>query len=778
MPQGLSFSVDTHVFRELGELLVGRDSTALLELIKNCYDADSTRVVVAAVDLADASRGRIVIRDNGCGMDEDRFRLGFLRIASRFKENDRRSDHFKRRYTGSKGIGRLAAHKLAKFMDVTSIRGTPGQQAKRAIRATIDWARIEAQTTLDDLVDEITLDVERLSRPASTGTSIILSNLRRPWSDRERTRFIAECRSFEVPAVLREPLPGKLFGPPLLFKTPRLRDAASEDPGCQIVLEGDFSEGDNYWEALVALSNWAVEIDCKTDKSIVKYVIAPAKGTTKVYPSAERREFEHSHPNPKTGPFFQARVLIRDSGISDKSIREWSYQTSGIRVYLEGFRVLPYGDRGDDWLSLDANTARRSWDRNRLTESLVAEEDDEAGDWQLLVLPNNSYTGAVFLTQEDVPTLRMLVNREGFVAEREYESLVEIVKRGLDLATRTRAAATYEIRSRKSEERKKAAAGHAPSSNTAAPAIPPVVPRPTVAGTNKAKASLIDGLQEATRELAGSKDPEAVKVVDWLVLTQSAAAEVIQAAESKSDSAAMSRVLSSLGTQMASFVHEINGMLGSAIAVHHSLGRLVEDRSLPREVRSKLNLVYKDAGDLRRQIERQAAYMVEITSTDARRRRSKQPLAERFDAAVRLVAPAVERRSIRLSNEIPKGLKSLAMFPAELTVVFSNLLTNAVKAAGNDGEIRARGHTIGGKTTVVIENTGVTVDLSDAERWFGPFESTTVEVDSALGHGMGLGLTITREILEQYGATIRFVQPSKDFSTAVEIKFSDLKENP
>ena len=109
MPQPLSFSVDTHVFRELGELLVGRDSTALLELIKNCYDADATRVVVTAIELADISRGRIMIGDNGCGMDEERFRLGFLRIASRFKEEDRRSDHFKRRYTGSKGIGRLAA---------------------------------------------------------------------------------------------------------------------------------------------------------------------------------------------------------------------------------------------------------------------------------------------------------------------------------------------------------------------------------------------------------------------------------------------------------------------------------------------------------------------------------------------------------------------------------------------------------------------------------------------------------------------------------------------
>ena len=38
------------------------------------------------------------------------------------------------------------------------------------------------------------------------------------------------------------------------------------------------------------------------------------------------------------------------------------------------------------------------------------------------------------------------------------------------------------------------------------------------------------------------------------------------------------------------------------------------------------------------------------------------------------------------------------------------------------------------------------------ERWFRPFESSTVEIDSFLGQGMGLGLTITRNMLEPYGA--------------------------
>ena len=118
------FTVDTHLFRELGNHLVGRDSTALIELVKNAYDADATEVVVVGIGLADRQNAKFVISDNGGGMTEAQFRKGFLRIAARGKEEgERRSPVFKRRYTGAKGIGRLAAHKLAELLSVYSVRG-------------------------------------------------------------------------------------------------------------------------------------------------------------------------------------------------------------------------------------------------------------------------------------------------------------------------------------------------------------------------------------------------------------------------------------------------------------------------------------------------------------------------------------------------------------------------------------------------------------------------------------------------------------------------------
>ena len=51
-----TFTVDTQLFRELGELLVGKDSTALAELVKNAYDADARTVTVSGIHLSIPSK--------------------------------------------------------------------------------------------------------------------------------------------------------------------------------------------------------------------------------------------------------------------------------------------------------------------------------------------------------------------------------------------------------------------------------------------------------------------------------------------------------------------------------------------------------------------------------------------------------------------------------------------------------------------------------------------------------------------------------------------------
>jgi hypothetical protein len=255
-----SFTVDTHLFRELGELLVGRDSTALVELIKNAYDADATEIIVNGVNLDNPAQGYIVIDDNGVGMHVEQFETGFLRVASRLKERGKRvSKQFNRRFTGAKGIGRLAAHKLARVLEVYSIPWETNGCKREAIRACINWDDIEAKETLED-VPPFEITTEPIPKSGKTGTMITLRNLRRRWTPAERGRFIAEARTFEPPEVLTLPLPKDLVDEPMLFDAPRVRESSALDPGCRVELMGDFAGGDEFWQAVAHAANWTLRL--------------------------------------------------------------------------------------------------------------------------------------------------------------------------------------------------------------------------------------------------------------------------------------------------------------------------------------------------------------------------------------------------------------------------------------------------------------------------------------------------------------------------------------
>ena len=69
-----------------------------------------------------------------------------------------------------------------------------------------------------------------------------------------------------------------------------------------------------------------------------------------------------------------------------------------------------------------------------------------------------------------------------------------------------------------------------------------------------------------------------------------------------------------------------------------------------------------------------------------------------------------------------------------------------------------------------MSNTGAAVDLSRARRFFEAFQSTTERPDAVLGQGMGMGLTITRAFVQEYGGEIEFVAPPDGFATAIQFK--------
>lgn len=754
-PEHAGFTVDTHLFRELGALLVGRDSTALVELIKNSYDADASRVVITGEGLA-KGKGWITVADDGVGMTLEEFRHGFLRIASRLREQgDRRSLRYGRRYTGAKGVGRLSAHKLAAFLRVTSIpdEDAKGLSGSAGVEASIDWDVIEGHETLEQASSDITLVSVPIDGQAP-GTVIRLERLRRRWSDRALTTFLAELEAFRPPPPLIEALPEATAAGPFLFTVPRVRSSLTatvarsrqRDRGFDIIAEGDFATGDDYWDRVAARSNWVIEVEAR--RSGVTAVVAPTTRGPISGPTDAQR-FEWDHPNTKEGPFFDARLLVREGviGPAKDPVADFTRRVAGVRVYMEGFRVLPYGSPGDDWLDLDRDYARR-------TRELEIPEQAGSSDPGLTeyfkIIPNQGYYGAVFLTSDQAGGLEMVVSREGFLPNESFWTMRAIVRSAIDLSTRVRAATSTRSLDRKARRGSRDEQPSAePESEPSTTSVERVAAQLTSA--RDALAKLRQPGDEPREETLGDLDAAiqaAADSLDALISTQSTL-----------------RILASVGQQLAEFVHETNGMLALARQVS-TLLRPPKGSPTPAAIRS----AGESADQLVRLIDRQASYLVEVLSPDSRRRRSRRQLARAVHSAAQLVSARAENRGIVLAIEVASSMDTVPMFGAELSTVFTNLLTNAVKAAGNSGRIQVAGRAERGWSVVTLENTGAAVDLATADRWFQPFESTTGEADPVLGVGMGLGLTIVRATLADYGGTVRFVRPSDGFATAVEVR--------
>lgn len=145
----MKFTYNPRIIRHLGYELITSDAIAITELIKNSYDAKSTKVVVQFSSSVDninikqltqpipnaihkkitelSPNGIIILEDNGKGMDYNTLKEGFFEVGSVLKKEekevqDENSDEI---ILGDKGIGRLAAQRIAPALIVeTSIEGS------------------------------------------------------------------------------------------------------------------------------------------------------------------------------------------------------------------------------------------------------------------------------------------------------------------------------------------------------------------------------------------------------------------------------------------------------------------------------------------------------------------------------------------------------------------------------------------------------------------------------------------------------------------------------
>lgn len=758
------FQVDTKLFQELGELLVAKESTALVELIKNAYDADATLVTVSGTDLSDEEKGVFVISDNGVGMVGDEFRRGFLTIAARTKNTgDRRSPVFGRRFTGEKGVGRLASHKLGRLLRVETRKAGPAGRGATVlpppvsqVEAKIDWDAIERLETLDQVdgsgaVEVAEADFQVPGGSASiSGTTLVISPLRKAWTKRMRDAFLSEAATLApVPATWRKLAPG-LAVEPLIFDEIPVRDGLRGDPGFEVLFGGELDLGDQLRPDVANAAQWIAELNFDRDTEMLELAVSPTAAGKNAIPTAEGYRFR-KRVSDEFAPTFRARILQ----ISNAT---WSPAVQGIRVFMEGFRVPPYGDPRDDWLDLErtykSRAARRlislsSIDSNDLPEGLANEE--------LVIQGNAAYMGAVFLQRSSSPGLEMLINREGFLPGPEFDFVAHWTRVATDLIVRLGALARREVKEVRAEEREKqkVAAIRADANET-----------PTALRVRETAIALARGLGLVKQAIDNGRYDDAAREATRI---QPNASEIKDLSDQFGTEAVQWRVLASLGAELAAFVHEVNAVGLQISALARELEQTLTLDSMSA-IKTAIRKARQRALDLADRISRNATYLVDTTSFEGRRRRSRQPLRARFEAVQLFFQTRIEQRGITVENEIDVNLRTPSMFPAELSGIFTNLLSNAVKFTDQDGTIRVAAREQDGYFLVDVMNTGTVVELAGAERLFEAFRSTTERPDAVLGQGMGMGLTITRAFVQEYGGDIAFVAPPPGFATAIRFR--------
>lgn len=751
-----TFSVDTKLFRELGALLVGRESTALVELIKNAYDADATEVTILGENLKNLANGKIIVADNGIGMNEPEFSRGFLRIAGRSKaDSNRRSPWFQRRFTGEKGVGRLAAHKLAHKLTVVSRRWDglardplKGFNSSSKVVATIDWDAIEALEEISQIAGSGAVNASHFDKTAGrAGTRLTLSPLRKAWSDRDLDSFFDEVATLTPPRPLIEELPATVVTTPILFQD--LSQGQLAEASFRINFAGELRLAESEVPASAEAADWIIEIDCDVTSKQLRISVAPTVGTLTNHPKARPYHYTAKLDTFTAPVGFRARILQR-RGL-------WPARFQGVRVYYEGFRVLPYGDKRDDWLSLDQDYRSRKKEFNRLQDlsDLVLPKSKEAE--ALRSQGNPSFFGAVLLTKEGAPQLQMLVNREGFLPSAEFEFITDTVRLAIDLQVRVRVAATYvHPTPRNDQPQEQSRAADASSSAQS----------PSAYTLEQTHASTLDTLTGARTALARGDTKSALAHLNEAETKIGRAASLSKEAASE---ATMFRVAASIGLEQAAFVHEVRSISLIAQSLATTLETLASQSQEP-ETSLLLKRGAAEAREVRDRLRRNAIYLADMTGIEGRRRRQRLRLGERVERVLSFYTGPIEKAGLSIQMSIPADLETPPLFPAEITAILSNLLSNAIKFSGPSGIISISAELLPLVLRLRIENTGERVDLSDSNRWFAPFQSTTSEVDESLGQGMGLGLTITRSLLDEYGGRIRFTQPSGAFSTAVEVE--------
>lgn len=200
----LRWRFDVNTFRLLGRELITDRVTAVFELVKNCYDANATEVLVDFTNVG-SKKGekKITIKDNGTGMSFTDIRDKWMVVGTNSKRASLYSEEpFNRKFVGEKGIGRFAVDKLGEKLLIR----TKQKSDNNWLNVKIDWDEYENISDKSNSSRQLSLFTEidnkyfyEIGVLEESGTELIISKVSDTWTENDIERLSKELSKLVSP---------------------------------------------------------------------------------------------------------------------------------------------------------------------------------------------------------------------------------------------------------------------------------------------------------------------------------------------------------------------------------------------------------------------------------------------------------------------------------------------------------------------------------------------------------------------------------------------------
>lgn len=417
------FSITPRIIAHFGEDLIKNESIALLELVKNSYDACAHTCTID-FNMENEELQSLIITDDGFGMNLNTIQTVWLVIGTDFKHKKLEPNCCGRFPLGEKGIGRLGVHKLGN--KITLISKTTKD---KEVYLDINWETLNRAKEINDFIIEVKeKEIPTCFKNGETGTRIIIYDLKMIWDRRQIREVYRNLTSLNSPfSGANDSFKVDIRSNSGIFSgLPTFEDI--KDSGLYFghcVMKGGLIEDFKYefkpWSSLSK-----VDKGRKVEKKDLIEEDLYIKGIKEViYERGKKKNVEYSIDldDFKIGDIeFDIIIYEMDAQIfsfvnaEKSSIKSYLKENGGVRVYRDDVRVYDYGERDNDWLGIDLKRVHRV-----------------GGN-----VSNNIILGSVKLKRSQSSGLKEKTNREGFIENDSYVALVDAVDYALSLIVRER----------------------------------------------------------------------------------------------------------------------------------------------------------------------------------------------------------------------------------------------------------------------------------------------------------------------------------------------------